>query len=180
MINLYGYSVGNKVVVLGSGDVGMIVSHHLKESGAHVEGVFEIENRLGGLRRNKSRYLDIHGIPLITGSTVTKLHGQQRLEAVSVCLVDESSAPIPGTEKIIPCDTLVTSVGLIPETELLRGLDIEFGSEKIPSSADTSTSLPWLFICGNARIVHSLVDSVVSEGAQAGIAAAEYASQEYL
>lgn len=164
MINLHGYRVGKKVFVLGSGDVGMIVSHHLTRQGARVEGVLEIRDRPGGLSRNKARYLDSNDIPLITGCTITRLHGEGRLEAVSVCRVDaETLAPIFATQRVLPCDTLVTSVGLIPETELLRGHDAPLISE------------PWLFICGNARRVHSLVDSVVLEGDSAGTAAADYA-----
>lgn len=169
MINLSGYSVGKRAVVLGSGDIGMIVAHHLTQIGTHVSGVFEIKDHLGGLLRNKQRYLDTHGIELITGSTVTELHGTDRLEGVTVCLVDKELRPIRSTAQVISCDTLVTSVGLIPELELLGKLNVDAPYQGV------KTSLPWLFICGNARVVHSLVDSVIAEGEAAGSAAARLA-----
>lgn len=173
MMNLSGYRIGSKSIVLGSGDVGMIVSHHLTVNGTRVLAVIEKENRLGGLYRNKQRYIDPNGIPVITSRTVTRLHGGIRLEAVTVCQVDKNGKPIPGRGYRIECDTLVTSVGLIPELELIRGFDLEFSGDRLICD-DERTGIPWLFICGNARRVHSLVDSVTSEGERAGILAAEY------
>lgn len=167
MINLSGYQVGKRVVVLGSGDVGMIVAHHLTEIGAQVIAVLEKEKRLGGLMRNKKRYLDIHEIPVQFGSTVTRLYGECRLEAVEICNV-ENGKPVPDSGYRLECDTLVTSVGLIPELELIRDLGAA------PRGTGVGTNLPWLFVCGNARRVHSLVDTVEQDGAQAGLAACEY------
>ena len=164
MLNLHGYGVGQKVAVLGSGDVGMIVAHHLAESGAEVIGVFEQSSVPGGLARNKRLYLDTHGIPLITGCTVTRLHGAARLTGVTVCDVDASGKVLHESGRLVECDTLVTSIGLIPERELISGLSSE------------GDAPPWLFICGNAGQIHSLVESVVSDGQRTGAAAAAYLS----
>jgi len=172
MINLKGYRVGSRVVVLGSGDVGMIVSHHLSEHGAQVIAVLEKEQKLGGLVRNKHRYLDAHAIPVILGSTVTQLYGERRLEAVQVCHVDKEGKPLPACGYRLACDTLVTSVGLVPELELMEDLGAAFCRQ----ATGVGTSLPWLFVCGNARRVHSLVDTVEQDGVQASIAACEYLS----
>ena len=162
MLNLHGYGIGQKIAVLGSGDVGMIVAHHLAESGAEVIGVFEQGPAPGGLARNKRLYLDTHGIPLITRCTVTRLHGAARLTGVTVCAVDASGKVQHESGRLVECDTLVTSIGLIPERELISTL---------LSEGDTP---PWLFICGNAGQIHSLVESVVSDGQRAGNAAAAY------
>lgn len=172
MINLSGCRVGRRAVVLGSGDVGMIVSHHLEETGTRVIAVIERQNHIGGLLRNKTRYLDPHGIPVMTGCTIERLHGEKRLSGVTVSDVCENGNQAPGTERLIECDTLITSVGLIPELEPLRGLELEFSGDRL--SAAPQTSIPWLFVCGNANRVHSLVDSVVAEGETAGELAADY------
>ena len=163
MLNLSGYRVGSRAVVLGSGDVGMIVAHHLAESGTEVLAIVEKEDRVGGLKRNKSLYVDAHGIPTLTRHTVTELHGLRRLEAVTVCKVDAYGAPMPETGYLLPCDTLISSVGLIPELELLQNLP---------------APVPWLFVCGNARRVYRFAGSVINDGKRAGEFAAAYLSRE--
>lgn len=163
MLNLDNYKIGKRVVVLGSGDVGLIVAHHLTEHGANVLAILEKRDDIGGLARNKRLYLDPHGIPLLTFKTVTRLLGAARLEAVEVSSVDTDGIPVPGSEYLLECDTLVTSVGLIPERELING----FSGDALPD---------WLFVCGNASSVHSLVDSVALEGTKTGIEATHFLS----
>lgn len=174
MINLSGYRIGKRAVVLGSGDVGMIVAHHLTETGTEVIAVIEKQKSIGGLARNKTRYLDAHNIPVITGSTIDRLHGTGRLEGVTVCEVDANGNPVPETGYRVDCDTLITSVGLIPELELAGGLGLDFSGDRIQADNAPQTALPWLFVCGNANRVHSMVDSVVTEGTAAGTLAADY------
>ena len=175
MLNLSGYHVGIRAVVLGSGDVGMIVAHHLAASGAEVPAVIEKARGVGGLMRNKRLYLDTHSIPLITEHTITELHGARRLEAVTVCRVDKTGKPIPDSGYRLECDTLISSVGLVPELELIRDLPLRFEAGVL-SGDSVATEIPWLFVCGNARRVHSLVGSVATEGARAGECAAHYLS----
>jgi NADPH-dependent 2,4-dienoyl-CoA reductase/sulfur reductase-like enzyme len=147
ILNLSGCSVGQSAVVLGSGDVGMITAHHLAKSGTKVMAVIEKKDRVGGLLRNRRLYVESNNIPLLVRRTVIALHGAHRLEAVSVCDVDSLGQTVYSTEILVECDTLVSSVGLIPETELLRNLGPK----------------PWLFVCGNARQVHSLIGSVIKD-----------------
>jgi len=177
MMNLSGYRVGSRAVVLGSGDVGMIVAHHLTEREVEVLAVIEKEQRVGGLIRNKRLYLDTHGIPLLTGHTITMLHGKHRLEEVTVCRVDNNGKPIPHSEYRLTCDTLISSVGLIPELELIR--DLHGNNDKLTLPCTTvATEIPWLFVCGNARRVHSLIGSVIAEGTSAGNLAVSYLSDK--
>jgi thioredoxin reductase len=173
MINLKGYHLGKRAVVLGSGDVGMIVSHHLNQNGTSVLGVVEQLNHVGGLARNKVRYLDANNIALLTNSTITKLYGDGRLEGVEVCRVNNNKTPIAKSAYDIECDTLITSVGLMGERELLDELEVEFSHSSIPHER-VITSIPWLFVCGNALEVQRLVESVEQDGSLAAIAATDY------
>lgn len=161
MLNLSGYHIGRRAVVLGSGDVGMIAAHHLTESGTQVLAVIEKEQRVGGLIRNKRQFIDPHGITLLTGHTITTLHGKGRLKEVTVCKVDREGKPILDTAYRLECDALISSVGLIPELELISNIDV-----------------PWIFVCGNARRIHSLIRSVITEGTQAANLAVSYLSDE--
>lgn len=174
MINLFNYSFGKRAVILGSGDVGLIVSHHLSENGTEVVAVIEKLDHISGLERNKTLYIDQHNIPIRTNETITALHGKKRLEAITVCSVDNDGVLIPGTEYEIACDTLITSVGLIPELEIINSLGLDFNGDYLLMDEPPSTFLPNLFVCGNANTIHSLVDSVVDEGTIAGQLAAEY------
>ena len=174
MINLYGYKFGKRAIVLGSGDVGLIVSHHLTETGTEVIAIIEKLGQITGLVKNKSLYIDSHNIPVIANCTITALHGEERLEAVSICNVDGTGKPDFDSEKIIECDTLITSVGLIPELEIIRNLNLNFSGNSLDVADPPSTSIPNLFICGNAHNIHSIVDTVVAEGTLAGELAADY------
>lgn len=168
MINLFGYKFGKRAVVLGSGDVGMIVSHHLMQTGTEVVAVIEKLSHINGLAKNKNLYLNPNNIPVKTGSTVSELHGENRLQAVTVCDVDSDGNILPETGHIIECDTLITSVGLIPELEIIRNLPFNFSGDYIQMSNPPCTSLPNVFVCGNANKIHSFVDTVISEGSLAG------------
>jgi thioredoxin reductase len=177
MINLSRRKVGERVIILGSGDVGMIVAHHLTESGSQVAAVLEKQGQAGGLARNKRLFLDRHGIPLITHRTAVCLHGENRLEGVTVRRTDTQGNPVPGTESRIECDTLVTSLGLVPELELIRKLCAGGAPGRGDSSCGhdgVTTDIPWLFVCGNARQVHRLAEAACADGFQAGLAAADY------
>ena len=157
LVNLGGYDIGNRFVILGSGDVGLIMARQLKLQGKEVLAVLEKESRCGGLERNRRNCLEAHHIPLRTRCTVSEVHGRGRITGVTVVDLKD------GREALLQCDTLITSVGLIPEREL---------SEE----ASGSGTLPgWLFLCGNACYVHDLVDDVTLESETIGKAAADYA-----
>ena len=155
MINIGGYDVGDRVVILGSGDVGLIAARRLTLEGKKVLAVIEKENTCGGLMFNKLMCLDAFGIPLLTRKTIGKLYGSGRLAGVRICAAEDEA---DGYD--LDCDTLVTSLGLIPETDLLRDPD--------------KTNLPWIFICGNARAVLRFADDVIAYGRVAGENAVEY------
>ena len=179
LINVEGFIPGRKVVILGSGDIGMIMARRFTLEGAEVKGVVEIMPYIGGLFRNEMLCLRDFGIPVYLKHTVTEIHGRDRVEAVTIAEVDDNRRPIPGTEKIIECDTLLLSVGLIPENEL----SIEAGIEIDPVTGGPfvnelmETSIPGIFACGNVVHVHDLVDDVSIEGVLAGRAAAAYAAE---
>lgn len=164
MINLGGYDVGNRFVILGSGDVGLIVARELVTRGKEVIAVIEKEDKCGGLQRNRINCLERYNIPLITNATVSEVHGIDRISGVTVTYAriggDDNLQLTNLKSQLIECDTLITSVGLIPERELLDG----FGGE-LPA---------WLFLCGNACYVHDVVDDVTVESERAGRVAAEY------
>lgn len=167
---------GRRVVILGSGDIGLIMARRMTLEGAKVLCVCEIMPYSGGLARNIVQCLDDFGIPLHLSHTVTQIHGKERVEAVTIAAVDEAHGrrPIPGTEQTIACDTLLLSVGLIPENELTRGAEIEM--DRVTSGAAVNqhreTSAEGIYACGNALHVHDLVDFVSEEAEIAGRAAA--------
>lgn len=177
--NCMGYQVGKKVVILGSGDIGLIMARRMSLEGAKVEAVCEVMPYSGGLTRNIVQCLDDFGIPLYLSTTVVKIHGDKRLEGVTVARVDATRAPIPGTERCIPCDTLLLSVGLIPENELTRmaGIPIDRATNGALVDEHCQTQISGIFACGNVLQVHDLVDYVSEEAERAGAAAAVYISK---
>lgn len=176
-INIENLKPGSRAVILGSGDIGLIMARRCTLEGISVEGVYELMPYANGLRRNVKNCLDDFGIPLHLSTTVTRVIGHDRVEAVEVSQVDEHLAPIPGTERIVPCDTLLLSVGLIPENELSVAAGVELDPRTRGAVVDQSlqTGVPGIFACGNVLHVHDLVDNVTSESERAGTAAAVYA-----
>lgn len=176
-INIENLKPGSRAVILGSGDIGLIMARRCTLEGISVEGVYELMPYANGLRRNVKNCLDDFGIPLHLSTTVTRVIGHDRVEAVEVSRFDERLAPIPGTERIVPCDTLLLSVGLIPENELSVGAGVELDPHTRGAVVDQSlqTSVPGIFACGNVLHVHDLADNVTTESERAGAAAAAYA-----
>lgn len=176
-INIENLKPGSCAVILGSGDIGLIMARRCTLEGISVEGVYELMPYANGLRRNVKNCLDDFGIPLHLSTTVTRVIGHDRVEAVEVSQVDEHLAPIPGTERIVPCDTLLLSVGLIPENELSVGAGVELDPRTRGAVVDQSlqTGVPGIFACGNVLHVHDLADNVTTESERAGAAAAAYA-----
>lgn len=178
LMNRQNAMVGREVVILGSGDIGMIMARRMSLEGAHVKAVVEIMDFLAGLTRNKVQCLDDFNIPLKLSHTVTRIVGNERVEGVYVAAVDESKKPISETEEFIPCDTLLLSVGLLPENELTRQAGIEMNPITNGPSVNQymQTSVPGIFACGNVVHVNDLVDNVTTESMQAGACAARYAA----
>lgn len=176
-INIENLKPGSHAVILGSGDIGLIMARRCTLEGISVEGVYELMPYANGLRRNVKNCLDDFGIPLHLSTTVTRVIGHDRVEAVEVSQVDEHLAPIPGTERIVPCDTLLLSVGLIPENELSVGAGVELDPRTRGAVVDQSlqTVVPGIFACGNVLHVHDLADNVTTESERAGAAAAAWA-----
>lgn len=176
-INIENLKPGSRAVILGSGDIGLIMARRCTLEGISVEGVYELMPYANGLRRNVKNCLDDFGIPLHLSTTVTRVIGHDRVEAVEVSQVDEHLAPIPGTERIVPCDTLLLSVGLIPENELSVSAGVELDPRTRGAVVDQSlqTGVPGIFACGNVLHVHDLADNVTTESERAGAAAAAYA-----
>lgn len=176
-INIENLKPGSRAVILGSGDIGLIMARRCTLEGISVEGVYELMPYANGLRRNVKNCLDDFGIPLHLSTTVTRVIGHDRVEAVEVSQVDEHLAPIAGTERIVPCDTLLLSVGLIPENELSVGAGVELDPRTRGAVVDQSlqTGVPGIFACGNVLHVHDLADNVTTESERAGTAAAAYA-----
>ena len=176
-INIENLKPGSRAVILGSGDIGLIMARRCTLEGISVEGVYELMPYANGLRRNVKNCLDDFGIPLHLSTTVTRVIGHDRVEAVEVSQVDEHLAPIPGTERIVPCDTLLLSVGLIPENELSVAAGVELDPRTRGAMVDQSlqTSVPGIFACGNVLHVHDLADNVTTESERAGAAAAAWA-----
>ena len=176
LMNIDGYRVGREAVILGSGDIGLIMARRMTLEGARVRLVAELMPYSGGLKRNIVQCLDDFGIPLKLSHTVVDIHGRDRVEAVTVAAVDGQRRPIPGTEERIPCDTLLLSVGLLPENELTR----EAGAAMCAATGGPvvsdrlETDLPGIFACGNVLHVHDLVDYVSQEAALAGESAAAF------
>lgn len=178
LVNMEGLMPGRDVVILGSGDIGLIMARRMTLDGAAVpvHAVAEVMPYSGGLKRNIVQCLEDFGIPLYLSTTVVDIHGRERLEGVTLAQVDGNRRPIPGTERDIPCDTLLLSVGLLPENELSQQagvrLDAVTGGPEVGD--DLSTSVPGVFACGNVLHVHDLVDFVSQEAARAGENAARY------
>lgn len=176
-INIENLKPGSRAVILGSGDIGLIMARRCTLEGISVAGVYELMPYANGLRRNVKNCLDDFGIPLHLSTTVTRVIGHDRVKAVEVSQVDERLAPIPGTERIVPCDTLLLSVGLIPENELSFAAGVELDPRTRGAVVDQSlqTGVPGIFACGNVLHVHDLADNVTTESERAGAAAAAWA-----
>ena len=176
LVNMKGFMPGKDVVILGSGDIGLIMARRMTLEGAKVHAVCELMPYSGGLARNIEQCLHDFDIPLMLSHTVTKIHGKDRLEGVTISKVDENRRPIPGSGEYIACDTLLLSVGLIPENELTKKADIDL--DRVTNGAEVDenrqTSAEGIFACGNVLHVHDLVDFVSDEAEIAGKAAAEY------
>lgn len=175
-VNIDGHLPGHEVVILGSGDIGLIMARRMTLEGAHVKMVCELQPYSSGLTRNIVQCLEDFDIPLRLSCTVVKVHGQKRVEGVTVAKVDQNRRPVPGTEEFIPCDTLLLSVGLIPENELSRNVGIKMDRVTRGPVVDESreTSREGVFACGNVLQVHDLVDYVTKESQTAGEGAARY------
>ncbi|MHA2391287.1 MAG: NAD(P)/FAD-dependent oxidoreductase [Promethearchaeota archaeon] len=179
-VNIEGYLPGRSYVILGSGDIGMIMARRLTWEGCQVKAVVEIQPYVSGLLRNQVQCLEDYGIPLITSYTVTKIHGRDRVKGVTVSKVDRNFDRVIGSEKFIECDTLLLSVGLIPENELTRGAGAkisEMGGPIVDNNLETT--LNGIFACGNVLQVHDLVDLVTAEAKRAGLNAVEYVKSRY-
>ena len=176
LVNMEGFMPGKNVVILGSGDIGLIMARRMTLEGAKVHAVAEVLPYSGGLKRNIVQCLEDFDIPLYLSTTVVDIHGRERLEGVTLAQVDEKRKPIPGTERYIPCDTLLLSVGLLPENELSSAAGVKLsGITGGPEVTDRlATSLPGVFACGNVLHVHDLVDFVSQEAKKAGRNAALY------
>lgn len=176
LMNIQNCRVGREVVILGSGDIGMIMARRMTLEGAHVAAVVEIMPYLAGLTRNRVQCLDDFGIPLYLSHTVTQIHGLDRVDGVTVARVDEKLRPVEGSQFHIPCDTVLCSVGLIPENELSLqcgvALDPVTRGPVVDSAMQTNKS--GIFACGNVVHVNDLVDNVTAESIQAGRCAAQY------
>ena len=179
-VNMKGLMPGREVVILGSGDIGLIMARRMTLEGAKVKAVCELMPYSGGLARNIEQCLNDFDIPLLLSHTVVDIHGKDRLSAVTIARVDENRRPIPGTETTIPCDTLLLSCGLIPENELTKAsgisLDRVTGGAVVDGERETDT--PGIFACGNVLHVHDLVDYVSEEATVAGEAAVRYIKGE--
>ncbi len=175
-INCLGYTVGREVVILGSGDIGLIMARRMTLEGAKVRAVCELMPYSGGLTRNIVQCLEDFDIPLYLSTTVCEIHGDKRLEGVTVAQVDENRQIIESTKRYIPCDTLLLSVGLIPENELTRSAGIPMDPVTGGAVVDEhcQTRIPGIFACGNVLQVHDLVDYVSEEAERAGKGAAAY------
>jgi len=175
-VNIEGYMPGKNVVILGSGDIGLIMARRMTLEGAKVHAVCELMPYSGGLARNIEQCLHDFDIPLMLSHTVIEVHGRERVEGVTIAKVDDNRKPISGTETYIPCDTLLLSVGLIPENELTQKAGIML--DKVTGGAvvdqDRQTDCEGIFACGNVLHVHDLVDYVSEEAEIAGFAAADY------
>lgn len=176
-VNMEGYMVGKRVVILGSGDIGLIMARRMTLEGAKVLACVEVMPYSGGLNRNIVQCLHDYDIPLYLSHTITDIKGDRRVEQVTVAKVDENRKPIKGSEMIFDCDTILLSVGLIPENELTRGAGIEIDRRTNGAVVyeNMETSMDGVFACGNVVHVHDLVDFVSAESERAGAAAAKYA-----
>lgn len=179
-VNMEGYMVGRRVVILGSGDIGLIMARRMTLEGAEVLACVELCPYSNGLNRNIVQCLNDYDIPLYLSHTITDIIGRERVEQVVISRVDENRRPIPGTEQTFDCDTVLLSVGLIPENELTRGAGIPMDRRTNGAIVyeNMETMAPGIFACGNVVHVHDLVDFVSAESEKAGAAAARYALGE--
>ena len=179
LVNIEGFMPGREVVILGSGDIGLIMARRMTLEGAKVKVVAELMPYSGGLKRNIVQCLDDYGIPLKLSHTVVDIKGKERVEGITLAEVDSKGKPIPGTEEEYSCDTLLLSVGLIPENEISKGMGVDMNpvtsGPKVNESLETN--IPGVFACGNVLHVHDLVDFVSEEAGTAGRNAAEYVKQ---
>ena len=180
LVNMDGLLPGKEVVILGSGDIGLIMARRMTLEGAKVKVVAEIMPHSGGLKRNIVQCLDDFGIPLKLSHTVVEIKGKERVEGITLAQVDSQKKPIPGTEEYYDCDTLLLSVGLIPENELSRGMGVEMNPDTNGPMVNESlqTNIEGVFACGNVLHVHELVDHVSEEARAAGRNAAKYIQQK--
>ena len=180
LVNIDGFIPGKEAVILGSGDIGLIMARRLTLEGVKVKGVYEIMSYSSGLKRNIVQCLDDMGIPLKLSCTVVATHGKERLEGVTIADVDEKLCPIRGTERFVECDTLLLSIGLIPENELAQSMGVSLDSHTKGPDCDGQlmTDVEGIFSCGNALHVNDLVDFVSESGEQAGKNAALYSKKE--
>lgn len=179
LVNMEGYMPGREVVILGSGDIGLIMARRMTLEGAKVKVVAELMPYSGGLKRNIVQCLDDYGIPLKLSHTVVDIKGKERLEGITLAAVDQKGKPIPGTEEEYSCDTLLLSVGLIPENELSNGMGVKMSPVTSGPLVNESleTSIEGVFACGNVLHVHDLVDFVSEEASAAGKNAAKYVKE---
>lgn len=180
LVNMEGYLPGRKVVILGSGDIGLIMARRMTLEGAQVQVVAELMPYSGGLKRNIVQCLDDYGIPLKLSHTVVEIRGKERVEGITLAQVDEKGRPVAGTEEEYECDTLLLSVGLIPENELSGGMGVELSRVTSGPVVNESleTNIEGVFACGNVLHVHDLVDFVSEEAAAAGRNAARYVQED--
>lgn len=180
LVNMEGYLPGREVVILGSGDIGLIMARRMTLEGAKVKVVAELMPYSGGLKRNIVQCLEDYDIPLKLSHTVVDIQGKDRMTGITLAKVDENRRPIPGTEEFYSCDTLLLSCGLIPENELSRGMGVVMNSVTSGPVVNESleTSMEGVFACGNVLHVHDLVDFVSQEAASAGCHAAEYVQDQ--
>ncbi len=179
-VNIEGYLPGRTYVILGSGDIGMIMARRLTWEGCQVKAVVEIQPYVSGLIRNEVQCLEDYGIPLITSYTVTKIHGKERVQGITISKVDRNFDRVIGSDKFIECDTLLLSVGLIPENELTREAGAEISHMGGPVvDNNLETTIEGIFACGNVLQVHDLVDLVTAEAKRAGLNAIEYVKERY-
>lgn len=181
LINIDGYMPGREVVILGSGDIGLIMARRMTLEGAKIKGVYEIMSRSKGLRRNIVQCLDDYDIPLHLYTTALEIHGRERVEGVTVVKVDDKMKPISGTEVYIPCDTVLLSVGLIPENELSIscGIEIDNTTHGPVNKGDFMTSIDGIFASGNVLKVYDLADSVCKDSNLCGKSVARYLKERY-
>lgn len=179
LVNMEGYMPGKEIVILGSGDIGLIMARRMTLEGATVKVVAEIMPKSGGLTRNIVQCLEDYGIPLKLNHTVIDIKGKDHIEEVTLAQVDENKEPIPGTQEAYRCDTLLLSVGLIPENELTRGLGARMDEKTHGPVVDErlQTTVAGVFACGNVLHVHDLADHVSQEAAEAGKHAADYVKE---
>ena len=179
LVNMEGYMPGKEIVILGSGDIGLIMARRMTLEGATVKVVAEIMPKSGGLTRNIVQCLEDYGIPLKLNHTVIDIKGKDHIEGVTLAQVDENKEPVPGTQEAYRCDTLLLSVGLIPENELTRGLGARMDEKTHGAVVDErlQTTVAGVFACGNVLHVHDLADHVSQEAAEAGKHAADYVKE---